>query len=188
MIKALYNQYFQKSRSFLYPILGIHRSSYSHPVQTYIKWVNSGPKDRKLVCLYTNTNTSDFRAFEDDVLKPNKYYSSHYSGEGNTVVYTFDLKKHSKDWDNFMKGKYSKLSETTKQCIREYYQIGSPECEYIDSFLYPGKYMKMYARLLGVDKDVLSEVGELCDPPNAEKEVLVSWQELNSELKLELSE
>jgi hypothetical protein len=184
MINALYNQYFQKSRSFLYPILGIHRSSYSHPVQTYIKWVNTNPKDRKLICLYTNTNTTDFKAFENDVLKPNRYYSCHYEGENNSVVYTFDLKKHAKDWDNFIKGKYSKLSETTKQCIREYYQIGSPECEYIDSFLYPSKYVKMYSKLLQVDKNLLIEVGELCDPPNEEKEILTSF----TEKKMEISE
>ena len=42
----------------------------------------------------------------------------------------------------------------------------------MNSYLYPDFYFGRYAELLGVDKDVLVDVGELCPPVDIEKETL----------------
>jgi len=51
---------------------------------------------------------------------------------------------------------------------------------YMDSFLFPEKYFNIYSELLGVNEEVLMEVGELCTKPDMEKEIyLVSVEQLN---------
>ena len=53
-MKKIYKSYFQKSKVFLYPLLGIKKGVRFVPVQTYISWNDIYPKDKhKLLCLYT---------------------------------------------------------------------------------------------------------------------------------------
>ena len=59
-----------------------------------------------------------------------------------------------------------------KKCIHKF--IGESEkLPYIDSFLNPDKYFKHYAEMINVKEKLLREVGELCDPPNIERETLI---------------
>ena len=52
-IKSIYAKYFQKSKMFLYPLLGIKKGVDIVPSETYITWGNSiKPEDMKLICLY----------------------------------------------------------------------------------------------------------------------------------------
>ena len=44
---------------------------------------------------------------------------------------------------------------------------------YVHSFLYPNKWYERYAELLGVEPNLLKEVGELCDKPDFDKETLL---------------
>ena len=54
MIDKLYGKYFQKSRSFLYPALGIKRTGIK-PSGTYISLEGKvNPEDVKLVCTFKN--------------------------------------------------------------------------------------------------------------------------------------
>jgi hypothetical protein len=43
---------------------------------------------------------------------------------------------------------------------------------YVNSFVYPEKYFGVYTKLLDTSLELLVKVGELCDPPDLEKEVL----------------
>ncbi len=52
-IDALYKEYFQKSKIFMYPLLGIGRGSGVVPEQTYLSWEGYvTPEDTKLIAVY----------------------------------------------------------------------------------------------------------------------------------------
>ena len=52
-MKQIYKSYFQKSKVFLYPLLGIKKGIRFVPIETYIKWDNSLIDSKNiLVCAY----------------------------------------------------------------------------------------------------------------------------------------
>ena len=79
----------------------------------------------------------------------------------------------AEDYDVFLQGKYSLFSAASKKRLTDYYGTHTPEWVYIESFMFPAKYFKQYANILGIEEDTLREVGELCDRFDPEKETLV---------------
>jgi hypothetical protein len=172
MIPSLYTKYFQKSRSFLYPALGIKRTAHHSPSGTYIALEGLvGPEDLKLICTFKDDNTDGFKSFEQQMLLSNPLFSSIVHIQDYNM-YLFDFSGYQNDWFNFIMGKYSKFSTPLKKAIKLYYGENSSEYKYMDSYLHPEKYVEVYAKLLEVDPQVLKEVGELCDSCDLEKETL----------------
>lgn len=172
MIDSLYSKYFQKSRSFLYPALGIKRSGEFSPSGTYIAIDGMiEPEDLKLVCTYKDINTQAFKRFEEEMLLSNPLFSQVLSVEGYKL-YVFDFQIYADDWLQFLLGKYSKLSIVLKNFIKSYYGQSSLEYEHMDVYLNPENYFQLYAKLLNVDIQLLKSVGQLCDPYDEEKERL----------------
>lgn len=172
MIDSLYTKYFQKSRSFLYPALGIKRSAHHTPSGTYISLDGVvGPEDMKLIVTFREDTSEGFKAFEQQMLLSNPLFSSILHVQDYNV-YLFDYESYKNDWFNFILGKYSKLSNPLKKAIRLYYGENSSEFKYIESYLHPDKYFEVYAKLLNIEPGVLKQVGELCDPCDIEKETL----------------
>lgn len=172
MIESLYNKYFQKSRSFLYPILGIKRTSVHGPVGTYIAVEGLvSPEDMILVCSFKQDGSEGFKAFEEQMLLGNPLFKD-VKTVADHKLYMFDLSTYKTDWFNFILGKYSKFSIPLKKAIKVYYGEDTAEYKYIDSYIHPDKYYTTYSQLLGVDVDMLKSVGELCDACDIEKETL----------------
>lgn len=172
MIESLYTKYFQKSRSFLYPVLGVKKSASFTPSGTYIALDEViGPEDLKLIVTFKKDNTEEFKAFEEQMLLSNPLFSNIVHID-NYSIYVFDFSTYEKDWFNFILGKYSKFSSPVKKAIKSYYGETSSEYEYMDTYLNPGKYYDVYAKLLDIDMQVLKKVEELCDPCDIEKETL----------------
>jgi hypothetical protein len=172
MIDSLYTKYFQKSRSFLYPALGIKKTSYHSPSGTYIALEGAvSAEEMKLVCTFKNDESPGFKSFEEQMLISNPLFSNTIIVEDYNL-YLFDFHTYEADWFNFILGKYSKFSNPLKKAIKTYYGDKSSEYKYMESYLYPEKYVDTYAKLLQVDADLLKEVGELCDPCDLEKETL----------------
>ncbi len=173
MITTLYNRYFQKSRSFLFPALGINRSIYP-PTQTFISLDDEYiPEDRKLICLYNHVKSKDYSKFEEKVLISNPLYHSSIIYPGEPSLYIFDFSLYSIDWDLFLKGQYSLLSPAFKTAIKKYYGDKSAEYNYIETYLYPDKYYHVYSKLLDVSIDTISKTGQLCNPYDPEQEKLI---------------
>lgn len=184
IISKLYNRYFQKSKSFLYPILNFKRKMPFPPRKTYIAW--SGVykiEDNKLIVTFDmNLDTKQWENFRNDILMEHPMFyelvkttEEYLNREGlnckrQVEVLVYDLSELNDDFKHFVSGKYSEISSETKSKIRTYYAYDSPEWAYMESFLFPEKYFKQYARLLNVEESLLIEVGELCEPPNFEKE------------------
>jgi hypothetical protein len=183
MIDSLYTKYFQKSRSFLYPALGIKRTSLFSPSGTYIALDGLvGPEDMKLVVSFKEDESEGYKAFEQQMLLSNPLFSQIVHIQDYSV-YLFDFETYKNDWFNFILGKYSKLSNPLKKAIKVYYGEGSSEYKYIESYLQPDKHFDVYAKLLGVEASMLKAVGELCDPCDIEKETLKIPVELLENLK-----
>lgn len=178
MIKNLHKKYFQKSSSFLFPLLGIPKVSVFQPNETYISWEGHYKvTDRVLLCLYSPGKTGL------EPLKRHSLYKTDLLREDDSIVYVFDFTKYSADWDKFLQGKYSQLSETVKTKIKQYYKEGKKETDYMMTFLYPEDHIKTYSELLQVKESIIKEVGELCNPYDPSFEDLYS-QPISSQQKL----
>lgn len=170
---SIYSKYFQKSRSFLYPILGIKKGSYTTPTGTYIAIQDLIEADEtKLICTFKEDDSKEFKNFEEQMLITNPLFDRILEVDGYKL-YIFDLKVYESDWFNFLLGKYSRLSSTMKKAIKIFYGEKSAEYKYMDSYLHPEKYFEDYAKILDVKIEDLKRIGELCDPCDLDKETLV---------------
>jgi hypothetical protein len=69
VINTLYVKYFQKSKIFLYPLLGIKRGSSVVPNDSYISWSDKySPEETKLICVYDIREDAEYKNFETNVL------------------------------------------------------------------------------------------------------------------------
>jgi hypothetical protein len=171
-LSSIYKRYFQKSKVFLYPLLGIKRGVSVVPVETYICWKGYySSEDMKLICVYDIRKDDEYKFFEKNTLLSHNRLSD-YVKIGSQAVLTFDFSDLSDDWSHFVNGKYSKLSINLKQKILDFFDKYSGNYAYMHSYLIPEKYFSNYAELLGVDAEMLIQVGELCSKPNFDKETL----------------
>jgi hypothetical protein len=180
MIKEIYKKYFQKSKAFLYPALGIPRRTFVAPIDTYIAWEGLYDiYDCKLIVKFQRKDTDTYSLFEKTYLTGCPLYEKHFDIENGEVLYIFNLEGYKNDWDNFLIGKYSQLSKSLKKHIKQYYGEQTEDYKYMDSFLNPGSYFKVYSELLMVPVATLQNVGELCDIFDSSKEILKINIEVN---------
>jgi hypothetical protein len=174
MIKQVLSKYTQKSRVFLFPLLGYPRISVTNPIQTYTSWDGKyKAKDMRLICEYANRQDEEFKNFETKKLLGHVHFLDFYQSENDTGLYVFDLSAHKDTWNNVHNGMYSMISNEDKLKIRKYFSTNSSSAEHIDSYLNPEKYYSVYAGLLNVEESLLREVGELCSKPDLKQEKLI---------------
>lgn len=185
-IKSLNRNYVQKSRIFLYPLLGIKRGVSVTPMETYMSWEGKYEvEDCRLTCLYRLRDDRDFKVIESTKLTGNPLFDAFFEIEGDIGAYVFDLSDHKQDFLNVVNGKYSQLSDKHKQTVMNFFKSHSSHHVYIESYLNPKKFIPMYADMLSTEsKDVpsmrklLMEVGELCSMPDHDKERLTECQKI----------
>lgn len=169
----VYTKYFQKSKLFLYPLLGLKNGIEYVPANTYFCLENHyGPNDYKLICVYETEKTVGFKNFEIKFLKSHSMLDSFYNLK-DKQVYIFDLKTYKYDYMMFIEGKYSKLSIGTKNKILNYFSSNGKTSSYIESFLNPAEYHDIYAKKLDVNVSIIKEVYEVCSKPDLIKETLI---------------
>jgi len=167
MIDSLYDRYHQKSKTFLYPLLGIPKKSPLQPTQTYIEWDNKiNRTEYKLILSYKEADQKLFDRYSKLWI-----YNSPLLILQEHPYYIFDLSDFKQDWNSFLVGKYSQISQETKKRILKYYETYR-EWHYIHSFLYPENYFHHYSKLLNMDIEDIMVSGQLCDKPNLKKEIL----------------
>lgn len=181
-ITDIYVDYFQKSRVFLLPALGVKKGTGVTPINTYLEWEDKVKvSDKKLVCLYHLRTDDEFIEFERKYLHGNLLFDDYYEVEdGKKAIYIFDFNQHySEDFDHVLNGRYSKLSKKLKEKIRDSYGIASGNYRYVKTYLYPNIYYQTYSEILCPDKQdvpdmvkLLEEVGELCSKPDLSRERL----------------
>jgi hypothetical protein len=177
-VTTLYPRYFQKSKAFLYPLLGIKKGSYYCPKQTYMAWENRyNSVDAKLVCLYEKGKA--YKYFKNTPTYQNRLLHELIDLGPTLVACVYDFSTDEQDGLYFLNGNYSKLSLDVARSIQLYFGNLSQEWAYMETFLFPDKYLKLYSELL-FDKneaedglEVLKSVGELCSKPDIMKETLL---------------
>lgn len=185
-IKDIYKGYFQKSKVFLHPALGLKRAKSIHPIETYLTWENEvSLTDMKLVIVHYLRTDTEFQRFEEACLFGNSLYDDYREIDDDSSIdtkkaaYIFNLSDFEDDFKLVLEGKYSKLSERLKTLIQYHYGKATPNYAFIHSYLYPEEYYKDYGKFLSVDpRDVpemtklVREVGELCNKPDLNRENL----------------
>jgi hypothetical protein len=190
IINDIYKKYFQKSKIFMYPLLGFERGNVV-PEEVYFSISNKyNTEDRKLVLVYDPKMDLKYETFKEDKLVNHKLLHESFEDQKGNEIFVFDMSGFAYDWDLFLAGKYSQMSLKVRNEILNFFEKKSANYTYLQSFLFPEKWFKRYAEILDVSEDLLKEVGELCDIPNLEKEQLnlVLRQECNTPLVKEISE
>jgi hypothetical protein len=171
VINQLYPRYFQKSKLFLYPLLGLQRGL-TAPEEVYFSWEGKySPEDQKLILVYTNVSGSLYQELKNTKLANHRLLLEIIPTMGDQEIYVFDFSSYATAWDHLIAGRYSKMSLKTKQTILDYFERYSGNYIYMHSFLFPNKWFKRYAEILDVPEELLIEVGELCDKPDWKKEL-----------------
>lgn len=172
-IESLFLDYVQKSRLFMYPALGIKRGGSVTPIETYVSWKDYYDEtDHKLICLYHLRDDTEFMNFEKTHLLGNSLFKDFKQVEEQKGIYVFDFSPFKEDWDNFIVGHYSKLSEAHKKKVQAFFGNAGSNYAYIQSYLYPERYYAMYAEILAEKKDresmmeSLRHAVELCEKPD----------------------
>lgn len=168
----LYRKHFQKSKAFLYPVLGLSKFRDPSPENVYTSWGEDYDKtDRKLICVYEQQNTEAWKNFKLKLMThPMLEVSIIIDDVYIAYVFNFDIKEYQQDFDYFLLGQYSKLSSNTKKAISNYYGIHTAEWVYVESYIYPKKYYEQYSKILNVPVEQLKEGVELCSRHNDQDE------------------
>jgi len=182
-MKKTYTSYFQKSKMFLYPLLGFEKGLEYTPKQTYIAWEGVyKPNDLKYICLYdVKVNEPYIQFVKKNILK-NKLFENTIKLSNSEFLHVFDLSLYESDIQYFLEGKYSKMSDEVKLLIETFFSSNLKMSAYTEGFLYPELYHADYAEELNVDINLIKEVHELCSLPDLEKETLT--KEIPEEMKL----
>lgn len=171
-LTSVYRKYFQKSKVFIYPLLGIKRGLSVVPVETYIAWEGQcKPEDMKLICVYDYREDEEYKKIEKNILLEHNRLSDYKKVKAQVII-TFDFSDLTDDWFHFINGRYSQISIKTKQKILSFFDVHGGNYAYMHSYLIPEKYYENYAELLNVDPKLIIEVGELCNKPDLDKETL----------------
>ncbi len=181
IINEIYKKYFQKSKIFMYPLLGIERGNVV-PEEVYSSMSDKYThQDRKLVLVYDPKIDLKYDKFKEERLLNHKLLHKRYEDQNGNEIFIFDMSSFASDWDLFINGKYSQMSLKVRTQIINFFEKNSGNYIYVHSFLFPENWFKRYAEILDVSEDLLKEVGELCDITNLEKEQLnlVLRQECN---------
>ena len=172
MTNGVYTEYFQKSKVFLYPLLRIKKNVPFTPAETYICWDGVyGVEDIKFLCVYNVEINDKFKTFEAG-LKNNILFEEYHKLSDDTHLYVFDFSPFKKDFEMFVKGKYSQFSAISKDAIEDFFGKNGKIASFVTAFLFPDIYHAEYAKELNVPVSVIESVYELCNKPNMNKETL----------------
>lgn len=201
----LQKDYIQKSRLFLLPLTGLPRNKYFKQTNTYISSPDLFSlvypdgimfEDKILIVVYSksykikqdniyNQVTSGFKnisieetgwdKYENTIISNRRFLSVHETDD--EYIYTFDLADWSKDWDAFLKGRYSLLSKKAKELVKDYrYTSLKPmDQRKLYCYLYPNEEncFRDFAEDLKVKVEDLKAVKELCSKPNFKLETYI---------------
>lgn len=173
-MKDIYRKYFQKSTTFLYPLLKVHKNKYYNykPSCTYLTIKDKYTvKDYKLICIYENKKDDKWFMYEKSYLINHTCLEYSQVIDDEYIMYVFDMTKFKNEYDKFINGKYSKFTKKSKDVLANYFGVHTPEWVFIESYLFPDMYYDKYAKILEVDINIIKQTGELCDLYDEEKEM-----------------
>ena len=137
IIHDLYKKYFQKSKIFMYPLLGIERGNVA-PEEVYFSIRdNYKPDDKKLVLVYNPKMDLKYESFKEGRLVNHKLLYDRFKDQNGNDIFVFDMSGFASDWDLFLTGKYSQMSLKIRNQILNFFDKNSGNYIYVNSFLFP---------------------------------------------------
>ncbi len=122
VINQLYAQYFQKSKLFLYPLLGFERGL-TAPEEVYFSWDGKyASEDQKLILVYSNLTNPFYQELKSTKLSKHRLLLEIIPTMNDQEIYVFDFSSYATDWVHLIAGRYSKMSLKTKQTILDYFE------------------------------------------------------------------
>lgn len=181
-ILKVYNKKFQKSKVFLYPLLGLSNKKGIKPSNTYMSFDGfSEFIDTKLTCVFSDRNNSEFIDFENKIIFNNKYFEELIELENGDGAYVFSMSEFTNDFYFVTKSKYSRINSESKERIIKSYNNAPKNKELVKSYLVPKLYHDTYAGILSSSskdkrdlKEIMKEVVELCPKILFDDETLIS--------------
>ena len=185
-MNIVYTRYFQKSKVFLYPLLGI-KKGYKHVQKnTYVIWDQFFDKnDYRLMAVYDNDNSVDYKVFVDTVLQPLPASHAKFKISESKDLFLFDMARHKHDFDCFYDGRFSQMTVEAKRRIKNYFGSVGRISKYISSFLDPEEFHDDYAEAFNVSHELIQDVYEVCSKPDIDKE---TFREKTLEVPFDLSD
>lgn len=162
--------YIQKSKTFLWPLLNLK----VQPIETYLKFGNIDLEDNQiLIALFHNQN-AQYLQFKDAIESHPMHDFTFVDGDFDIV--TFNMYKIQKDFEHFIAGQYSKLSDNFKM-IMSTVEKSKP----VLMCLNPENNYKEFARVLEIHEHELKGK-ELLSPPNFDQETLYVLPRIEREI------
>ena len=161
--------YVQKSKLMLYPLLEFAYEDI-RPKQTYIAYKDECLlEEPSIVCAYERKNDELYYNFRNNIAFRNQYFVKYIIGlEYDYLI--FSLINYELDYNNFLKGEYSKFEDETKQIILDSYSKTKIGPILVDTHLNPKNYHSFYAMEFNASIDALELAHETLSPPDIEKE------------------
>lgn len=167
----LFKEYFQKSKIFLYPLLGIKKGAKYTPEETYVSWKGEySIEDMQFVCYYKNKSTKAYQKFEEETIFTNEHFVDYHLIKPGHHIYVFDFEQYPQTWAAFTEGMYSHINEREKGVIMDFFEKKGVISDTVESYLHPEYYHDDYAKELRVDIELLQKVHETCSKPNLDQE------------------
>lgn len=184
--------YIQKSRLFLFPLVGIRNDRVFRPTNTYVSSKSLKtyeypdgirPRDHILILCYPREYSQGIVAdawssFESEQIVANQKFLGIHETE-DEFIYTMNMASWSSDWRHFLHGKYSLFSDKAKKMILNFRRAADgssllkpTEHRKLYCYLYPyeEKCVESFAEELGMPTLDLKEVRELCSKPDMAQE------------------
>lgn len=172
---TIYQNYIQKSSMFLYSILGIPRGAIFIPVESFLALKDIYQiNDCRLICLYDQCNSDSFDTFSEQVIKKSKLFEKTIKISETKCLFIFDFTQYKYDWNQIINGRYSRITYDYKWKIISFYRLNKINHTLIKKILFPKDHFNEFADYLGVEPELIKNVGELLDCPNFEREELNS--------------
>lgn len=159
----LQNTNFQKSYTFLWPLIGFKKNDSIKPKETYLFWTEADYSidDYNLITYYETDFNHNFLKFENENILTKDNLLACFKVQGG-MVYVWDLIYFSNTVAEFVQGRYSKFTEKDKKIIMTYFggaddkTVRPGRLAYMG--LYPEEFYDVVGQELNVEKKYLTEL------------------------------
>jgi hypothetical protein len=131
-------------------------------INIYIKHEDHPELDNHLFCLFSWSANKIYTSFEDELIK-HKLFEFHKDVSSQHFIVCFKVGKEMQDnYDSFKKGKYSQITQSGKEQIIKFYNIGKDHAVYMVMYKDP-RLKKQLEKVLDTKISDLSELSSILD-------------------------
>lgn len=169
MINILRKEYWNRADAFLLPLTGLRKDDKFDP-RSFLFWNDNTIYDYKLTLSYDNSDPEQCLTFCKKYVFPildrNSYILENYDIKDRTI-FVLDMSDWADDINQFLAGKYSKLSKSAKDTIERFHTFDKDKIPiHIYAILYPNTPMEVLGSISGIRerRDWYTPIEYICRP------------------------